>query len=457
MKSFPPASSSRPVKSALLMLSLALAPSAPLVTAADAPGSQAAAPALHEKAMAKRRASLNVTRELLNKILITPKLIHDPMPAYGKRYLPFAMSSSTESTAKGRLWTCWAGGEDGPDAFVVTSYSDDQGRSWRDPVFVIDPQAQGHKEMGTRLGTFWCDPKGRLWLFFHQSLGMFDGSCSNWYVRCDNPDAEKPVWGEPVYIGYGASLTKPIVRQNGEWILPVSLWERWHIDPAYADCYHELDSVRGSNVFVSTNEGANWTHRGGIIFQDSNFNEHSIVELGDGTLWMLNRNRREAAHSFSRDGGRTWTPQTTAFPDVNSKAQIRRLKSGKILLVRHGEDLKKAAEKREHLTAFLLDFRRDNEEDARYFAGRVVGKLVLDERAGVSYPDISEGPDGTLYIHYDFDRYGAAEILLARVREDDLLAGKVVAPGSALRNVVKSKHGMNHGSMVSAGTPEFPR
>lgn len=71
----------------------------------------------------------------------------------------------------------------------------------------------------------------------------FDGSCSNWDVRCDKPDAAEPVWTETVYIGFGASLNKPIVRKNGEWILPVSFWERWHIDKPLADCYHELECL----------------------------------------------------------------------------------------------------------------------------------------------------------------------------------------------------------------------
>ena len=199
-----------------LLTALLLAPQATL-HAADAP-----------------KPTVKVTQELLNSIHVTPKLIFDPFPAYAQKYLPFAMAASMEVTHKGRLWTCWAGGQDGPNAYLLASYSDDQGKSWRDPVFVIDPQAHGLK-MGTRLGSFWCDPKGRLWLFFHQSVGMFDGSCSNWYVRCDDPDAEKPAWTEPVYIGFGASLNKPIVRKNGEWILPVSLWERWHIDKPFAE------------------------------------------------------------------------------------------------------------------------------------------------------------------------------------------------------------------------------
>jgi hypothetical protein len=131
------------------------------------------------------KPTVKVTQELLNSIHVTPKLIFDPFPAYAQKYLPFAMAASMEVTHKGRLW-----------------------------------------------------------LFFHQSVGMFDGSCSNWYVRCDDPDAEKPAWTEPVYIGFGASLNKPIVRKNGEWILPVSLWERWHIDKPFADCYVHYDRNR---------------------------------------------------------------------------------------------------------------------------------------------------------------------------------------------------------------------
>jgi len=396
-----------------------------------------------DKSVMPPKAPTEVTQELLNSIHVTPTLIPDPFPAYAEKFLPFAMAASLEVTSKGRIWTCWAGGQDGPNAYLLASYSDNQGRSWRDPVFVIDPRAHGLK-MGTRLGSFWCDPKGRLWLFFHQSVGMFDGSCSNWFTRCDDPDAEKPVWSKPVHIGFGASLNKPIVRKNGEWILPVSLWERWHIDKPFADCHRELDGVRGANVFVSTDEGNHWRYRGGIIFKDSCFNEHSVVELDDGRLWMLSRGMREAFQSHSADGGKTWSPQSTAFPHVNSKSIIRRLRSGAILMVRHGQDINKATPARQELTAFLT-----NDEGKTWS-----GKWLLDERAGVSYPDIAQAPNGDIYIHYDRDRAGAAEILFARFREEDLMAGKPVSSAAALKNLIKSRQsGMTRG----AEAPNQPR
>jgi hypothetical protein len=227
-----------------------------------------------------------------------------------------------------------------------------------------------------------------------------------------------------------------MVRKNGEWILPVSLWERWHIDKPFADCYHELDGVRGSSVFVSDDEGGHWRYRGGNIFKDSCFNEHSVVEKQDGTLWMLSRCMKEIAQSFSTDGGKTWQPQTTFFPQVNSKAVFRRLQSGHLLVIRHGQDITKATPKREALTAFL------STDDGKTWPS----SLLLDERSPVSYPDIAQTPNGDIYVHYDRDRTGAAEILFARFREEDVQAGTLISKDSALKNVVKSKLGMNHGS-----------
>ena len=190
-----------------------------------------------------------------------------------------------------------------------------------------------------------------------------------------------PCGREPVYIGFGASLNKPIVRKNGEWILPVSLWERWHIDKPFADCYHELDAVRGANVFVSDDEGGHWRYRGGIIFKDSCFNEHSVVELNDGRLWMLSRGMKETFQSFSADGGKTWQPQSTAFPHVNSKAVIRRLQSGNLLVIRHGQDITKATRWRQGTHRLPLH-RRRQDLVRQAAARRTRQRLLPRHRAG---------------------------------------------------------------------------
>ena len=202
--------------------------------------------------------------------------------------------------------------------------------------------------------------------------------------------------------------------------------------------------MRGANVFVSDDEGASWRYRGGIIFKDSCFNEHSVVEKQDGTLWMLSRGMKAAFQSSSADGGKTWQPQTTFFPHVNSKAVFRRLQSGNLLLIRHGiafDTLPKDSTEewnwgkgRSHLTAFL------STDDGKTWSGG----LLLDERHPVSYPDIAQTPNGDIYVHYDRDRGGAAEILFARFREEDVKAGKLASADASLKNLVKSRQlGMN--------------
>jgi hypothetical protein len=69
---------------------------------------------------------------------------------------------------------------------------------------------------------------------------------------------------------------------------------------------------------------------------------------------MLPRCKKEIAQSYSADGGKTWQPQSTAFPHVNSKAVIRRMQSGNLLVIRHGQDITKTTPKRQELTSFLL-------------------------------------------------------------------------------------------------------
>ena len=200
-------------------------------------------------------------------------------------------------------------------------------------------------------------------------------------------------------------------------------------------------------MFVSDDEGGHWRYRGGIIYEDSCFNEHTVAELNDGRLWMLSRGMKATFQSFSSDGGKTWRPQSTAFPHVNSKAVIRRLQSGNLLVIRHGQEITKATPARQELTAFLTT------DEGKSWSG----KLLLDERTGVSYPDIAQAPNGDIYVHYDRNRASDAEILFARFREEDVKAGKLVSKDAALKNLVKSKaHGMNRGSAGNDASAAAP-
>ena len=67
-------------------------------------------------------------------------------------------------------------------------------------------------------------------------------------------------------------------------------------------------------------------------------------------------------------------------------------------------------------------------------------QLLLDPRAMVSYPDGVQAADGTIYILYDWNRHTDAEILLARFREDDVVAGKIVSSDGKLRMLMNKAH-----------------
>lgn len=373
------------------------------------------------------------TEEVLSMIKTPAPVNFEPDDYYYQNYKYFAMMASVEITEKGRLWSCWIGGNDGAAAYLIATYSDDKGETWEDIQFVIDP----HKDdlpfiMNVHIGNFWHDPLGRLWLFYQQSFQMFDGAGANFAIICENPDAENPVWSEPQYISVGASLKKPIVRENGEWILPVSVWERSHIDPTFSECYTELDALRGARVYASNDNGATWNYRGGMVFTNHRFNEHSVVELSDGRLMMYSRCTDAIRKSYSSDGGITWSAEEVAFPHVDSLAALTKLPSGNLLLVKHGTSFDSKTSSRSHLTAFV------SKDDGATWEGG----LILDERSGVSYPEIAVGSDGTIYVQYDRGRASVAEILFARFTESDVLAGEFISEISGTKLVIKNSDGI---------------
>ncbi|MFH1498701.1 MAG: sialidase family protein [Verrucomicrobiota bacterium] len=375
---------------------------------------------------------------LTDLALIPPVLDTDPSPKYGYDQLDYGMTVGVERTRGGRLWASWVGGGDNENAFLVLAISDDDGATWSAPRLVIDPHdASLPMSCSVISGVPWLDPQGCLWLFFSQSVGYFDGRMGIWAARCDQPDADSPTWTPAERIWHGFALNKPTVLSTGEWMLPAALWPRellgcGMVESAagspFLDAFHELDAYRLGNVLVSRDEGRTWERRGGTAFPCAvDFIEQMVVEKRDGSLWMIVRTLTEGMwQSVSRDGGVTWSTGEPWLPHVNSRHFIRRLSSGRLLLVKHGVPVNTRPSSRSHLAAYLSD------DDGVTWQGG----LVLDEREGVSYPDGALSPDGTLYVTYDRNRDTDGEVLLARFTEADVLAGRLVSPGSALRLLV---------------------
>ena len=327
-------------------------------------------------------------------------------------------------TPSGRLWATWytGGHDEGPANYVTLARSDDGGQTWLDPVLVIDPPGNVRAYDSVP----WLDPLGRLWLFWAQCYTpadriIADGIAGVWAICTVDPDAARPTWSVPRRIANGVMMNKPMVLANGDWAYPTAVWRAGiggHTTPpdqaAGAECF--------SNLTVSMDQGRTYMRRGGADVPDRVFDEHHIVELRDGRLWMLVRTAYGIGQSYSADGGRTWSPGVpSAIRGPGSRFFIQRLQSGRLLLVNHQIDPARPGI-RLKLTAWL-----STDEGQSWQGG-----LLLDERESVSYPDGVQDRSGTVWIIYDHERYRAGEILFATFREDDVLAGHPVTPACRL-------------------------
>ncbi|MBA7550149.1 hypothetical protein ES705_42656 [subsurface metagenome] len=271
--------------------------------------------------------------------------------------------------------------------------------------------------------TLWVDPQGRMWLFWAQAIS-YGRNAGVWAIITENPDAENPKWSKPHRYARGVMINKPIVLSSGEWLFPVSNW---------GSTDNGITVVpKSAEVFVSTDKGRTWILRGQahVPKETKSFDEHRIIERENAHLWMLVRTKYGIGESISKDRGKTWSEVSrSSIQHATARFFIRRLNSGKLLLVKHGAIEERIG--RSHLMAFISD------DDGKTWSGG----LMLDERSGVSYPDGMQSPDGTIYIIYDYNRYKDKEILMATFTEEDVAKGQCVSKKARLRVLVNKASG----------------
>lgn len=338
-----------------------------------------------------------------------------------------------ERTPGGRLFAAWySGGKtEEPGNIVILEMSDDDGKTWTDGLCVVrhdDPEVRCFDE------ALWMDPRGRLWLFWTQSRLFYDGRNGVWCAVCDDPDAAEITFSEPRRLFDGLMLNKPIAASDGTWYFPAALWSAQVIKPL--EEHPELDGERLAFVYATADGGETFERRGGANVPGRGFDEHMVVELEDGRLWMLVRATYGVGQAFSSDGGRTWTDAgPSGHTGPNARFFIRRLRSGRLLLVNHVNPTyttnPKSWNTRNNLMAML------SEDDGRTWRGG----LMLDTRDEVSYPDGAQAGNGDIYLTYDHSRYGAREILMAVFNEEDVLAGRLISPNARLRQVISRATG----------------
>jgi hypothetical protein len=392
--------------------------------------------------------------EILKEALVPVQPNFSPGPEYADSRRVFQGIPSIERAPGGRLWAAWYSGGQGesPLNYVMLATSADDGESWSKPLLVIDPPGR----VRACDPNVWLDPGNQLWLFWMQVHTLHDGQWGLWSMTTGEPDKERPAWSAPRRLADGVMLNKPTVLRNGEWLFPVShlsarLMEnekrmlphflRSNLRALVAQAKEQAINDRsGAWVYASCDRGATLVRRGCARAPEecSTHNEHMVVEKKDGSLWMLVRTSYGIGSSVSDDGGMTWSPVVeSGMPHTASRFFLRRLRSGNLLLVKHGPmeatdgNGKPYEFNRSRLCAFLS---ADGGKSWK-------GGLMIEERE-CTYPDGTQAPDGTIYIIYDHGRRKEKMIMMARFTEEDIRAGRLVSPRAKLKMLVNRATGV---------------
>lgn len=323
-------------------------------------------------------------------------------------------------TRGGRIYVGWYGGgvkEPSLEHFNIVKYSDDGGKSFGEPLLVIESD---EKRMVHALDIqLWTAPNGALWLFWVQNnaLPMTDDkeymmvantvdalpvvkadgyifpdmrhTC--WCIVCDEPDAEKPRFSEPRLLDIGFLRCKPLVLEDGRWIL------------------FNYDQVgKRYGYMISDDEGKSFTRHYGAEKFCTSYDETMAYQKLDGSLRMFARSRtREIAESVSHDRGLTWSETcSTGIASPDTRFFISRTPSGRVILINN--DMK---EQRERMSVWLSD---DDGESWKY------KKLIDDPSHHLTYPD-ADFYDGKIYIVYDRGRRFENEIHLLITTEEEIM------------------------------------
>ena len=326
---------------------------------------------------------------------------------------------SLERTPKGRIFVSWfSGGDDEPvpENEVYLSQSDDQGKTFSQPIIMAAPK-NGMRAFDPSL---WIDPKGRLWYIFNR--GNKNIAKHHIVARlCDRPDAGSVQWSDEFVIHFNAPfifrLNKLTVLSTGEWLMPVT-----HTAEPLYDWFGGDKQLQG--VGISTDEGKSWTLHGALKAPNWAL-ECMVTELKDSRLWMLMRSGNGFLwESHSSNKGKTWSEaKESKIASPGARFFIRRLRSGNLLLVNHYK-----YEGRSHLTAQI-----SKDDGITWNEG-----LLLDKRSHVSYPDGVQDDKGLIWIVYDRERYGVGEILIAKFKEEDVIAGKNISGALSLKQVINT-------------------
>ena len=207
------------------------------------------------------------------------------------------------------------------DIDILINRSTDGGRTWSEPYMLVEGQGVGKGYGDCALVR--TNDEGGL-------LAAFVGGCGFWQGRPENPLRtyiarsydNGQTWTEPKDITdelYGAKCPNEASR---------TWWS------AFFASGNGLLTSTGRIMFVlAVRDGEEWAACNYVVYSDDNGetwhlsdrasqrgDEAKVVELADGRILMSIRHEGERWCNISEDGGATWRPETSAWPDLMATA-----------------------------------------------------------------------------------------------------------------------------------------
>ena len=350
---------------------------------------------------------------------------------YAIENISYTKITALETTAEGRVWASILCGEDGAEGYISLAYSDSKGKSWIEPIVALDAR---NEKLAVRNGVLWRSPKNEMWLFYAVFDGYYDGRGSMWAMVCKVPDAKMPVWEAPIYLGVGIPTGRPVVNQQGEWLLPTALWgrdvmtygkalfiaskwERPRFVSPYTDMYHELDSKRGAGLYISRDGGASWSEHLGVVkcpneLVEARYNNPQMFVHSDGSVRMVVRTSGTSwSYVATSQNGEVWSAPTQFVAAPDQDFAVLRLADGKLLMVRNARFDKNVYWYPEGMYAYLSE-----DCGATWYGG-----LRLSNDTYTISPVVAEGANGEIYIttHHESETKFENKLFVTSVEEID--------------------------------------
>lgn len=315
----------------------------------------------------------------------------------------------------GVLYAAWYSGQEGERLgnYVTVAISEDSGITWYQNAIVINPTVNNVRFFDPVL---WEDKFGNLFLSFAKGKGSVFSADGTWYCKITKTNTLKV--SQPIRLAEGVMMNKPLPSvSQSKLYYPIALWN-----------LSKTAGIEGIDIYASS--FSNLTKKSRAFGKTSTlnlpntlrtFDEHQILQLTDLNYMGMIRGEDGLYMTHSSNLGAWDVPIkfTALGPAASSRFFLGRLISGKIALVFNN------SYDRDNLKIFLSD---DEGQTWGY-------SLMIDNRLGVSYPDLSQDASGKIYLTYDYNRYSDGKIYCVKFTENDIITN---SPGNIERLTIHS-------------------